>query len=220
MLLALTLATLVRVVAPADDAALTGGSPATIEWAESAPLPAEVEEWEAFLSVDGGRYYAARLTPHLDRGIRRFTFVVPNVTSRDARILLRFGDEERETEVELPLRLTVRFDPLAPRARVDIAEEEGEPARDGDEPVAEWMEGERDGTHLRHVAPRKTSFGGTRARRLHLPAGGDADEWGQDELALPRSGIRTFTGGARKVRYVSVPREEHDPLLDTLRLNI
>lgn len=220
MLLALTLATLVRVVAPADDTALTGGSSATIEWVETAPLPAEVEEWEAFLSVDGGRYYAARLTPHLDRDIRRFTVTVPNVTSHDARILLRFGDEERETEVELPLRLTIRFDPAAPRAPVDIAEEEGEAAREGDEPVAEWLDGERDGSQLRRVALRTTSCGAARTHAVRLPFATGADECEQDELALPPSGIRIFALDARGVAYVRVPRREHDPLLETRRLNI
>jgi len=63
-----------RVVAPANGATLRGGSFAELRWT-SAQLPAGAEEWEAFLSVDGGKYYAFRVRPHLDIQLRKFTFV-------------------------------------------------------------------------------------------------------------------------------------------------
>ncbi|MEA2327252.1 MAG: hypothetical protein QOE68_2211, partial [Thermoanaerobaculia bacterium] len=70
-----------RVVAPANGATLRGGSFAELRWTSAQP-PAAAEEWEAFLSVDGGKYYAFRVTPHLDIHLRSFTFVVPNVDTR------------------------------------------------------------------------------------------------------------------------------------------
>src|SRR6476661_1831838 len=60
-----------RVVAPANGATLRGGSFAELRWT-SARLPSDAEEWEAFLSVDGGKYYAFRVTPHLDIKLRSF----------------------------------------------------------------------------------------------------------------------------------------------------
>ena len=96
----------IRLEQPAKGATLTGGSTATIAWSATS-LDSEVEEWEAFLSVDGGRYYGARITPHLDASIREFRWTVPNVSSRDARILLRFGNEKNEHVVELPVSLEI-----------------------------------------------------------------------------------------------------------------
>ena len=59
-----------RVVAPANGATLRGGSFAELRWT-AAQLPPSAEEWEAFLSVDGGKYYAFRVTPHLDIELRQ-----------------------------------------------------------------------------------------------------------------------------------------------------
>ena len=88
-----------QLVAPAAGTTLRGGSFVELRWS-SDELPAVAEEWEAFLSVDGGKYYAFRVTPHLDIDLQRFTFLVPNVDAADARILIRAGDEEHETEFE------------------------------------------------------------------------------------------------------------------------
>lgn len=129
---------------------LRGGERATIAWSAS-DLPAFVEEWEAFLSVDGGRYYAYRITPHLELDRREFTFEVPNVETEKARILLRAGDERREIELELPQTFAIRPDRALAMAEEDrelIEEERGEAAREGDRGVVEWVDGERDGTGL------------------------------------------------------------------------
>ncbi|HEY6842566.1 MAG TPA: hypothetical protein VI391_00225, partial [Thermoanaerobaculia bacterium] len=75
MLAALLLATL-QVVTPTTGTTLRGGHFATLTW--SAPqLPRGAEEWEAFLSLNGGRYYAVRLTPHLDIRVHTFQVLVP-----------------------------------------------------------------------------------------------------------------------------------------------
>ena len=82
-------APLARLLAPAEGDELTTGRDAVIEWEELA-LPPHVVEWEAFLSVDGGKTWPLRITPHLDIAIRRFTFRVPDLPTREARLLLRF----------------------------------------------------------------------------------------------------------------------------------
>lgn len=48
--------------APRAGAELAAGSLATVAW--DGP-PRGAEEWEAFLSLDGGRTYRLRITPHL-----------------------------------------------------------------------------------------------------------------------------------------------------------
>ncbi len=135
---------------PREGQVLRGGTSATVSW--SAPqLPSFVEEWEAFLSVDGGRYYAYRITPHLDIDRRQFTFEVPNVETADARILIRAGNERREIEVETSQTFVIERDSARALAvePLEVAEHErGEPARIGDLGVIEWIDGHRDGSHL------------------------------------------------------------------------
>src|SRR3954454_20904729 len=94
----------VELLAPQAGATLAAGSEAELAWTPGAGfsrLP-DAEEWEAFLSLDGGATYPVRITPHLDQDLRRVRFRVPDLPAADARILLRFGDERRETVVALP----------------------------------------------------------------------------------------------------------------------
>jgi hypothetical protein len=136
----------VRLLAPAAGTTLRGGSSAELHWSAT-QLPEHTEEWEAFLSVDGGKYYGFRVTPHLDIRLQRFTFVVPNIDTRDARILLRTGNEARETEYEIPGSFAIVRDaeaePVAPRP---LAPARGEAARKGDPAVLAWADGARDGS--------------------------------------------------------------------------
>src|SRR5439155_13089452 len=60
-----------RMIAPSSQTVLRGGHFVTLQW-EADALGKDVEEWEAFASIDGGRYYSVRLTPHLDIAIQRF----------------------------------------------------------------------------------------------------------------------------------------------------
>src|SRR3954471_17871563 len=69
----------VQLVAPQTGATLTAGSTAELEWAPVGELDGDIKEWEAFLSVDGGKTYPVRITPHLDQDLRRFTWQVPSI---------------------------------------------------------------------------------------------------------------------------------------------
>jgi len=137
---------------PREGAELRGGTTATLAWEwSSAKVPRFAEEWEAFLSVDGGKYYAYRITPHLEIAQRRFTFEVPNVETANARILLRTGDERREVEIELPVTFTIhrdRFQELDAGATEVRDASRGEAARPGDKGVIQWIDGDRSGKHL------------------------------------------------------------------------
>ena len=156
LLLAVALATFassaraesLRLVAPAAGASLRGGSFAELSWTAE-QLPAHAEEWEAFLSLDGGRYYAFRVTPHLDLDRKRFIFLVPNLDSNEARILIRTGNEVSEAHFESPSSFSIVRDPGAePLVSPLISFGRGEAAREGDPTVLSWTDGARNGAGL------------------------------------------------------------------------
>lgn len=161
-------APLARLLAPADGAALTAGTDAVVEW-EELTLPPHVVEWEAFLSVDGGRTWPLRVTPHLDIAIRRFTFRVPDLPTREARLLLRFGDERREVEVGSPHRFAIRPGRVAGALPPRRALSRGERPREGDLGVAFWVEGSRQGGRLRAVAALAPPDSVSAVRPVRLP---------------------------------------------------
>jgi len=177
----------VRLLAPAGGTVLQAGALAELAWE---PLTLfdrrdkrrnQIDEWEAFLSLDGGAHYTVRVTPHLDLGLRRILWQVPPAPSADARLLLRFGDERLETVFELPQRFIIagpaaaRLD-LVPSA-VSLAR--GEPARPGQDGVVAWVEGDRHGGAARPVvaaeppsaqAPRSLSEGHEEAAVAEAPS--------------------------------------------------
>jgi hypothetical protein len=146
---------LVRLEAPRAGEVLTGGATAELEWAPQGPFERldHVEEWEAFLSFDGGATYPVRITPHLDRALRQVRWQVPAIPTRDARLLLRFGDERRETYVELAQSFTIAEAPWAPPLFGDATPtaSRGEPALPGHPGVVAWVEGSRQGGSLRPI---------------------------------------------------------------------
>lgn len=153
----------VRLVAPRAGDTLMAGSSAELEWAPLEPfarLP-RVEEWEAFLSFDGGATYPVRITPHLDHDLRRVRWQVPAIPTADARLLLRFGDEHRESHFELPQRFSIAAAPGAEWAfaLAGAAPAAGEPALPGQPGVVAWVEGSRRGGSLRQVtAPERPAL--------------------------------------------------------------
>jgi hypothetical protein len=138
-----------RLVAPEAGAELRAGTLAVVAWEDPPP---KAEEWEAFLSLDGGRTYPLRITPHLDLGIRRFAFAVPPFPTREARVLLRFGDERREVGFETPHRFAIALSETYWPPGLDIALSPGERPRPRDSGVVVWVEGARDGSGLRQRA--------------------------------------------------------------------
>jgi hypothetical protein len=137
---------LLRLTAPAEGVVLEAGGAAEIAWEPGVDLAGfpEAHEWEAFLSVDDGRSFPFRVTPHLDLARRRVAFRVPDVPSDGVRILLRVGDEREERSQPVagrwriaPARLPGAA-PLTERVRRTAAR--GEAARPGDLGVWSWVE--------------------------------------------------------------------------------
>ncbi len=155
-----------RLLSPVTGESWEPGELARIEWATEGAIDGDLSEWEAFLSLDGGKTYPIRLTPHLDLALRGFSFEVPDVPSRDARLLLRFGDEQTERIFEAPIRFEIGMGSGQPLAADLLSEplartlELGEPARAGDPGVVAWLEGDRKGRGLRAKVriPMRTAF--------------------------------------------------------------
>jgi hypothetical protein len=92
-----------------------------VRWTE---LPAEIEEFELLLSLDGGRSYGLRLTPRLDPATRELSWEVPNLPAGDARIRLRVGVRGREIESTVSAPFVILGSPKAPVATLRFAEGE------------------------------------------------------------------------------------------------
>lgn len=204
-----------RLVAPAAGAELEAGSLATVQW-EGLALPERAEEWEAFLSVDGGESYPLRITPHLDLSIRRFDFRVPRFPTREARLLLRFGDERHEeVGYEAPWRFAIVEGPgaaLAPAPKPALAR--GERARAHDQGVVLWTEGSRDGGGLRQVAATRVlhTVGAVDTPALPwIPLVGPSPV--RDELRPPETAEASFTSPLdRPASGPSIPRPATAPV--------
>ncbi len=143
----------VAVTSPLASQRLIAGESIVLVWKALPELDRYpwLEEWEAFLSLDGGATYPVRLTPHLDLGQRSFAARIPEMPTRQARLMLRFGDERRELKVEVPESFEIlparRSDPQP----AHLARGRGESARPGDAGVAIWVEGSRGGHAARQV---------------------------------------------------------------------
>lgn len=185
----------VELTAPLAETALVGGATAEIAWRPAAGFGAlaGATEWEAFLSVDGGRTYPARLTPHLDLDRRHFTFRVPDLPSAEVRLLLRIGDERAERAVRLPtpLRIVRSASPapllIAAALATGAASAPGEPALPGGAGVLFWVEGDRDGSHLRH---RSAAPAGAHSAAEPILLAGGPQALGSDDCGGPQIGER------------------------------
>jgi hypothetical protein len=223
----------VHLLAPWGGATLAAGSTAELEWTPGERFAElqEVQEWEAFLSLDGGATYPVRITPHLDQDLRRIRFQVPPLPARDVRILLRFGDETRETAVELPERFAIaaapgllpvldRTLPLAQPAYVA-----GEPALPGHAGVVAWVEGSRRGGGLRQVVAAEAPS--LRSRLAPPEAHGEAAVLAaeptppQSPGSVPETGDSAPPAGRRSAlsRAGTGPFLRHDILLLIQRQN-
>jgi hypothetical protein len=212
----------IRLLAPVAGAALRGGETAVVSW-EADALPPQAEEWEAFLSIDGGRHYAIRITPHLNIDMHRATWTVPNITARDVRVLLRFGDERNEREIEVPISFSIegRFNGAALWPSATSSANRGEEARPGDGGVTAWVAGDRNGSrsHLVTASVPETLRGAVVRRQMS-----DGDQ----VATLQRVPLAAPPYLSPLALHATHPRSEQDPpelaspdiLLFSSRLNI
>lgn len=142
----------VELLRPTPGEVLAGGHEAVVAWRALNDLSAAgIEEWEAFLSLDGGRQWPIRITPHLDAELSSFRFQVPRLPSDDVRLMLRFGDERHEVGYVLPLtlRLVIAEDEPVPLLTPAPAFGRGEAAQPQIPGVVLWVDGGREGQQLK-----------------------------------------------------------------------
>jgi hypothetical protein len=72
---------------------VTAGQAVVLRWSA---LPAQVEELEIVLSLDGGSSYHVRVSPELEGREREYRWCVPDLPTRHARLMLRVGGGEGE----------------------------------------------------------------------------------------------------------------------------
>ena len=211
-----------RLIEPADHAEVVAGSTVPIVW-DAGKVPAGVEEWEAFLSVDGGKTYPVRITPHLDAGIHRFNWIVPSLPGADVSILLRFGDEREEVEFPFAgrMHITGRVSREAFRGTTSIRRATED---DHGRTLTEWVEGSRQGLGLRHVVVDDSWLVGDRewkSDRDHdsMPAIGAASKRVDGSMCVSRVRGDGVAGSEREERR-PLPTHVAGVLLLTGRLNI
>lgn len=140
----------IQLLEPRGDRPWVAGSALRLAWDWAGGRAQEIEEWEAFLSLDGGVTFPLRITPHLDGERRDVLFEVPDLPAADARLLIRFGNERDETAVEFPQSFRIHPSSTAGWKSVTTpsmpASDEGEAALEGSKPVVSWVDGPRDGS--------------------------------------------------------------------------
>ena len=215
----------VRLLEPADGTVLSGGATATLAWEPGPGMPLDgVEEWEAFLSLDGGASWPIRITPHLDLALRRVSFPVPAVPSDDVRLLLRVGDERYEEPFPVPGAFTIAAQPSTILPFATVRYGAGESALPGGAGVVAWVEGTRRGGGLQAAVALPLAAGWTGAHLVSLerfPVGAEPDRPIHELFPDARAtGITPVPEPrAQKPRPLPVPPGARAILLATERLD-
>ncbi len=151
-------APLVALAEPRANSVLTARSQAVLAWQPIGPAAqfAEIDEWEAFLSLDGGSSYPLRITPQLDFNLRQVRWHVPSLASDHVRLLFHLGGQRQDgTRFEIALDLPQRFRIAAPHSVLTLPPSwvlgRGQAARPGEPGVVFWVEGSRRSEGLREV---------------------------------------------------------------------
>lgn len=143
-----------RLLEPMAGATFEAGGRAELRWVPGADLAnlEGVHEWEAFLSVDGGRTWAFRITAHVELARQQIEWRVPDIVADDVRLLLRVGDERVEHEQLIAGRFTIvpRAARWVPPATLQRSLSRGEAARPGEPGVLSWIEELPDGRLVEH----------------------------------------------------------------------
>ena len=161
-----------RLASPPDGSAVRPGDTVAITVGEA---PKDAEEWEAFLSVDGGRSYPIRVTPHLSIRDRSFTWSVPSLPAASACLRVRFGSGGVESEFALPERFSILPSSRGTLVAPGRSSAVGAAPALGEEGTIAWVE--QVGVEARLVVPLSTE-GMAPASRWSAPTRG----WN----ALPR----------------------------------
>ena len=123
----LALATTARPAAASEPAAASLGVPAVVtagQWVvlRWSDLPADVEESEIVLSLDGGRSYHVRVSPELEAREGEYRWCVPDLPTTRARLMLRIGGEGGERAGALSREFRIVHAEGAPRPELGFHE--------------------------------------------------------------------------------------------------
>jgi hypothetical protein len=100
-------------------AVVTAGQTVVLRWSA---LPAESEELELVLSLDGGGRYHVRVSPELEAREREYRWRVPDLPTRHARLMLRMGGEDGERIGALSREFRIAHVEGAPRPQLGFHE--------------------------------------------------------------------------------------------------
>jgi hypothetical protein len=100
-------------------AVVTAGQSVELRWSA---LPADVEELEIVLSLDGGRTYHVRVTPELDAREGACRWRVPDLPAARARLMLRIGGEAGERVGALSREFRIEHAEGVPRPELGFHE--------------------------------------------------------------------------------------------------
>lgn len=172
---------------PGPGQILQGGTVVEVFWSG---VPANAEEVELLLSLDGGRRVALRLTEQLSSRDRSYLWRVPNLTAGRAALLLRMGIGGREIE-------------SAPSALFEILPEPTRPAEGLDWRAGElWLDEEG---RARGADPN-ASAGLSDARPARWAPAGEGCDWEAPEDA-------SLSGGRPTARRATVRTDPSAPSL-------
>lgn len=88
-----------KLLSPKAGDVFSPGEQVLIKWEKTLPdVDLSWCEVEIYLSIDGGRTNAARITPQLDAGASTFTWTVPNLPTNAAVLDIHFGCEANYPE--------------------------------------------------------------------------------------------------------------------------
>lgn len=97
------------------EGAVRAGQEIHVEWSS---LPADVEELEVLLSLDGSLERTVRLSGELDPALGSVRLRVPNLPAENARIILRVGIDGVESELPSETAFSIVAVPAVPLPRI------------------------------------------------------------------------------------------------------
>jgi len=181
-----------------------------------ASVPDGTEEWEAFLSVDGGLTFPVRITPHLPVAERDFSWIVPPLPTSDARIRLRFGIRGEEREIAAAQRFAIGVLPGAASLGASGTTLGASPAP-GEEDTLAWVERRAGRTFL--VVPARTRGMGPDSRWAAAARPWRAIPRQRTTIALAAGSPATERPDAfRRISVRSAPQERS--IASVSRLNV
>jgi hypothetical protein len=126
-MIALALAATARPVVASEPGAASLGVPAVVavgQWVvlRWSDLPADVEELEIVLSLDGGRSFHVRVSPELEACDGEYRWRVPDLPTARARLMLRIGGEAGERVGALSREFRIVHAEGAPRLELGFHE--------------------------------------------------------------------------------------------------